>query len=64
MIETVVDGEKVLNMADTDFKGQAHEQATFIQRKRLQERFQGFLDDYMILNGVALTSLHSRVSNL
>jgi len=43
-------------MGDLDFKGQTHEQAVSIRRKDLQGKLLQNINEYMVFNGIAITS--------
>ena len=55
---------KVVNMADSEFKGQRHFDVVTMKRKDLHERLLASLPDYMLNNGMAVTSLLRRVANM
>lgn len=54
----------MLNKADSEYEGQTHNEAVTMKRKDLSERFINCIDDYMVLNGIALTSLLNRINTL
>lgn len=51
-------------MGDLDFKGQTHEQAVSIRRKDLQGKLLSNVKEYMLHNGLAITSLLTRICGI
>ena len=48
-------------MDDHEFKGQTHAEAVCVRRKDLQEKLVQNLDEYMLYNGLAITSMLSQL---
>ena len=61
LIEQPNDDGKIELMDNADFAGQTHAEAVSIKRKDLHAKLDELLKDYMIYNGLAITSLLSQI---
>ena len=64
LIEVPEEDGRVRSLDNAEFKGQRHEQACKMRRKDLSVKFLGNLKEYMLMNGIAITSLLSRISTM
>lgn len=64
LIETPNEEGKVLQLTDSEFKGQTHAQAAFARRKDIQGKFLSNIKDYALYNGLAITSMLSRLQSM
>ena len=51
-------------LENVEFKGQTHEQASKLRRKLLQEKILSKIEPYDVYNGLAITSMLSRLQDL